>query len=111
MRAVKTLRDAEIIIGQLLDRVEVLETQQRSKIVQNISNVTTGGSQQPDPGSPVQVISSIGGTAGGTYTAVEQSLINTIITAHNNIQNINVANLKKVVDNIRAALRNYGICA
>ena len=110
MRAVKTLRDAEIIIGQLLDRVEILESQQKSSVVKNITNVTSAGNKQPDPGSPAQTILTVAGTAGATYTATEQSLINSLVTVHGN-QNTNVINLKKVMDNIRAALRNYGICA
>lgn len=39
MRIVKSLRDAEIIIGSLLDRVERLETKTREKLVQEVTNV------------------------------------------------------------------------
>jgi len=77
--------------------------------------------QQSDPGagpsSPSITTLGIGGTAGGTYTGVEQNLINSLSTNNGNL-NTDVSNLKTAVDalitmcdNIRTALRNHGLCA
>ena len=159
MRAVRTLRDAEIIIGDLLTRIEKLESTVRTKTVQEVTNVMPQdstvesidvslnadmnvvthklrhnfllgilvdnvqvvGTQQSDPGAgpsaPAQSTLGIGGSAGGTYTGTEQSIINDLVTNNTNT-NTNVYNLKVAVDalitcvnNIRTALRNYGLCA
>lgn len=86
-----------------------------------VGGVPIAGTPEPDPGtvavSPSVGTTNTGSTAGGTYTATEQSMINTLVSAVTFL-NTDVANLKTQVDNLitdrnnlRAVLQAHGVMA